>query len=114
VPREAYAGTDGLEVMTGWLTGAEFERDSPGGPTTCSGGSQSRVGRLRDGTGELFCLEYPSPGFSPKLRPPYDGPFPDVPVLMLNGDIDLQTAGPVRRPDAIYRRSGAASRAQRG
>jgi pimeloyl-ACP methyl ester carboxylesterase len=38
-----------------------------------------------------FCLEYPKPRFSNKLRPPYDGPFPEVPVLMLNGDIDLQT-----------------------
>ena len=38
-----------------------------------------------------FCLEYPKPDFSLKLRPPYNGPFPDVPVLMLNGDIDLQT-----------------------
>jgi pimeloyl-ACP methyl ester carboxylesterase len=38
-----------------------------------------------------FCLEYPKPRFSSKLRPPYDGPFPNVPVLMLNGDIDLQT-----------------------
>ncbi|HET6752351.1 MAG TPA: alpha/beta fold hydrolase [Jiangellaceae bacterium] len=37
-----------------------------------------------------FCLEYPKPGFSSKLLPPYDGPFPDLPVLMLNGDIDLQ------------------------
>jgi pimeloyl-ACP methyl ester carboxylesterase len=38
-----------------------------------------------------FCLEYPRPRFSSKLRPPYHGPFPKVPVLMLNGDIDLQT-----------------------
>ena len=38
-----------------------------------------------------FCLEYPQPGFSSKLLPPYDGPFPNLPVLMLNGDIDLQT-----------------------
>jgi pimeloyl-ACP methyl ester carboxylesterase len=38
-----------------------------------------------------FCLEYPKPRFSPKLRPPYDGPFPEVPMLMLNGDIDLQS-----------------------
>jgi pimeloyl-ACP methyl ester carboxylesterase len=38
-----------------------------------------------------FCLEYPRPRFSSSLRPPYDGPFPDVPVLMLNGDIDLKT-----------------------
>ncbi len=38
-----------------------------------------------------FCLKYPKPDFSLKLRPPYNGPFPDVPVLMLNGDIDLQT-----------------------
>jgi pimeloyl-ACP methyl ester carboxylesterase len=38
-----------------------------------------------------FCLEYPKPEFSLDLRAPYNGPFPDVPVLMLNGDIDLQT-----------------------
>jgi len=38
-----------------------------------------------------FCLEYPKPRFSSKLRPPYDGPFPKVPVLMLNGDLDLQS-----------------------
>jgi pimeloyl-ACP methyl ester carboxylesterase len=38
-----------------------------------------------------FCLEYPKPLFSSKLLPPYDGPFPDLPVLMLNGDLDLQT-----------------------
>ncbi|HEY1367978.1 MAG TPA: alpha/beta hydrolase [Gaiellaceae bacterium] len=38
-----------------------------------------------------FCLDYPKPDFSLDLRPPYNGPFPDVPVLMLNGDIDLQT-----------------------
>jgi pimeloyl-ACP methyl ester carboxylesterase len=29
--------------------------------------------------------------FSSKLLPPSNGPFPDVPVLMFNGDIDLQT-----------------------
>jgi hypothetical protein len=33
----------------------------------------------------------PKPGFSPNLRPPCHGPFPNVPVLMLNGDIDLQS-----------------------
>ncbi|MGH8834142.1 MAG: alpha/beta fold hydrolase [Actinomycetes bacterium] len=38
-----------------------------------------------------YCLEYPNPGISAKLRPPYDGPFPSLPVLMLNGDLDLQT-----------------------
>jgi pimeloyl-ACP methyl ester carboxylesterase len=38
-----------------------------------------------------FCLQYPRPRFSAQLRPPYHGPFPDVPVLMLNGDIDAQT-----------------------
>jgi pimeloyl-ACP methyl ester carboxylesterase len=38
-----------------------------------------------------FCLEYPEPQFSLDLRPPYNGPFPRVPMLMLNGDIDLQT-----------------------
>jgi pimeloyl-ACP methyl ester carboxylesterase len=37
-----------------------------------------------------FCLKYPKPRFSLELRPPYNGPFPTVPVLMLNGDIDLQ------------------------
>jgi pimeloyl-ACP methyl ester carboxylesterase len=37
-----------------------------------------------------FCLKYPRPRFSSQLRPPYHGPFPDLPVLMLNGDIDLQ------------------------
>jgi pimeloyl-ACP methyl ester carboxylesterase len=38
-----------------------------------------------------FCLEYPKPRFSSRLRPPYNGPFPKLPVLMLNGDLDLQT-----------------------
>jgi pimeloyl-ACP methyl ester carboxylesterase len=38
-----------------------------------------------------FCLEYPRPRFSSRLRPPYHGPFPKVPVLMLNGDLDLQS-----------------------
>jgi len=38
-----------------------------------------------------LCLKYPKPRLSLQLRPPYNGPFPDVPVLMLNGDIDLQT-----------------------
>ena len=38
-----------------------------------------------------FCLKYPKPKFSLELRPPYNGPFPNVPILMLNGDIDLQT-----------------------
>jgi pimeloyl-ACP methyl ester carboxylesterase len=39
-----------------------------------------------------FCLKYPKPRFSSKLGPPYNGPFPKkVPVLMLNGDIDLQS-----------------------
>ena len=37
------------------------------------------------------CLRYPKPRFSHTLRPPYNGPFPKVPVLMLNGDIDLQS-----------------------
>jgi pimeloyl-ACP methyl ester carboxylesterase len=38
-----------------------------------------------------FCLKYPKPRFAPTLRPPYNGPFPTVPMLMLNGDIDLQS-----------------------
>jgi pimeloyl-ACP methyl ester carboxylesterase len=38
-----------------------------------------------------FCLQHPRPRFSSKLRPPYEGPFPEVPVLMLNGDLDLQS-----------------------
>jgi pimeloyl-ACP methyl ester carboxylesterase len=37
-----------------------------------------------------WCLEYPKPHFPSELRPPYNGPFPRVPMLMLNGDIDLQ------------------------
>jgi pimeloyl-ACP methyl ester carboxylesterase len=55
-----------------------------------------------------FCLKYPKPDFSLDLRPPYNGPFPDVPVLMLNGDIDLQTplemAGRAKRnwPNSVF------------
>jgi pimeloyl-ACP methyl ester carboxylesterase len=30
-------------------------------------------------------------GLLAQAATPYNGPFPDVPVLMLNGDIDLQT-----------------------
>ncbi len=38
-----------------------------------------------------FCLEYPTPRVADELRPPYGGPFPTIPMLMLNGDIDLQS-----------------------
>lgn len=48
------------------------------------------LGRHRMGAGRLLPLG-PKRGFSPNLRPPYHGPFPNVPVLMLNGDIDLQS-----------------------
>jgi hypothetical protein len=48
------------------------------------------LGRLRMGAGRILPLG-PKPGFSPILRPPCHGPFPIVPVLMLNGDIDLQS-----------------------
>jgi hypothetical protein len=54
-----------------------------------------------------FCLKYPKPRFSSKLLPPYDGPFPNVPVLMLNGDIDLQT--PWRAPSRRRRTGRTAS-----
>jgi pimeloyl-ACP methyl ester carboxylesterase len=37
------------------------------------------------------CLPWPIPATPQALRPPYAGPFPEVPVLLLNGDLDLQT-----------------------
>lgn len=38
-----------------------------------------------------FCLGYPEPRYSEALRVPSGGPLAAVPVLMLNGDIDLQS-----------------------
>jgi pimeloyl-ACP methyl ester carboxylesterase len=37
------------------------------------------------------CLRWPVPTTPTALLAPIDGPFPDVPVLVLNGDLDLQT-----------------------
>jgi pimeloyl-ACP methyl ester carboxylesterase len=37
------------------------------------------------------CLRWPAPSTPSVLKPPLDGPFPDVPVLLVNGDLDLQT-----------------------
>ena len=70
---------------------AEFDRGLAGLPDDAFGWF-SKQGWVDSGLEQVdFCLEYPKPGFSSKLRPPYDGPFPNLPVLMLNGDIDLQT-----------------------
>jgi pimeloyl-ACP methyl ester carboxylesterase len=70
---------------------AEFERGLAGLPDDVFGWF-SKQGWVDSAMEQVnFCLEYPNPGFSAKLRPPYDGPFPDLPVLMLNGDLDLQT-----------------------
>jgi pimeloyl-ACP methyl ester carboxylesterase len=70
---------------------ADFERRLAELPDDASGWF-SKQGWVDSALEQVnFCLEYPKPGFSSKLRPPYDGPFPTVPVLMLNGDVDLQT-----------------------
>jgi pimeloyl-ACP methyl ester carboxylesterase len=70
---------------------AEFERGLAGLPDNAFGWF-SKQGWVDSAMEQVnFCLEYPNPEFSAKLRPPYDGPFPDLPVLMLNGDLDLQT-----------------------
>jgi len=69
---------------------AEFDRGLAGLPDDAFGWF-SKQGWVDSAMEQVnFCLEYPKPLFSPKLRPPYDGPFPDVPMLMLNGDLDLQ------------------------
>jgi pimeloyl-ACP methyl ester carboxylesterase len=70
---------------------AEFDRGLAGLPDDAFGWF-SKQGWVDSAMEQVnSCLEYPNPAFSPKLRPPYDGPFPNLPVLMLNGDIDLQT-----------------------
>jgi pimeloyl-ACP methyl ester carboxylesterase len=69
---------------------AEFERGLAGLPDDAFGWF-SKQGWVDSAMEQVnFCLEYPKPLFSSKLPPPYDGPFPDLPVLMLNGDLDLQ------------------------
>jgi pimeloyl-ACP methyl ester carboxylesterase len=37
------------------------------------------------------CLLWPVPATPSVLKPPYEGPFSEIPVLLLNGDLDLQT-----------------------
>jgi pimeloyl-ACP methyl ester carboxylesterase len=70
---------------------AEFDRGLAGLPGDAFGWF-SKQGWADSAWEEVnFCLHYPRPRFSPQLRPPYRGPFPDLPVLMLNGDIDLKT-----------------------
>lgn len=50
-----------------------------------------------------MCLAWPTPDIAPELRAPRGDAGPDVPVLVVNGDIDLQTplAG-ARRVAAAY------------
>jgi pimeloyl-ACP methyl ester carboxylesterase len=70
---------------------AEFDRGLAGLPAGAFGWF-SKQGWVDSGWLEVnLCLNYPRPRFPSQLRPPYHGPFPDVPVLMLNGDIDLNT-----------------------
>lgn len=38
-----------------------------------------------------MCLDWPTPNIAPELRAPRNESGPDVPVLVVNGDIDLQT-----------------------
>jgi D-alanyl-D-alanine carboxypeptidase len=37
------------------------------------------------------CLDWPTPQIPTELRIPRFGPFPDMPILVINGDVDLQT-----------------------
>ena len=62
----------------------------PSCPTTRSGGSPSRAGSTPRWNRSTSASSTPT-GVLVQAAPPYDGPFPNVPVLMLNGDIDLQT-----------------------
>jgi pimeloyl-ACP methyl ester carboxylesterase len=69
---------------------AEFERGLAGLPDDAFGWF-SKQGWVDSALEQVnMCLKYPKPLFSSKLLPPYDGPFPDLPMLMLNGDLDLQ------------------------
>jgi pimeloyl-ACP methyl ester carboxylesterase len=43
------------------------------------------------------CLNWPQPATPNALKAPIDGPFPKVPVLVINGDLDLQTPLPNAR-----------------
>jgi pimeloyl-ACP methyl ester carboxylesterase len=50
-----------------------------------------------------MCLDWPTPDIAPELRIPRDVERPDVPVLVVNGDIDTQTPLPgARRVAASY------------
>jgi pimeloyl-ACP methyl ester carboxylesterase len=70
---------------------AEFDRELAGLPGGAFGWF-SKQGWVDSAWEQVdFCLKYPRPRFSSQLRLPYHGPFPDLPVLMLNGDIDTQT-----------------------
>ena len=44
-----------------------------------------------------MCLDWPTPDIAPELRIPRDVDRPDVPVLVVNGDIDMQTPLPGAR-----------------
>ena len=44
-----------------------------------------------------MCLDWPAPDIAPELRVPRDVDRPDVPVLVVNGDIDMQTPLPGAR-----------------
>jgi pimeloyl-ACP methyl ester carboxylesterase len=90
VPCNEYSAPFDLDHTIATRT-AEFERGLAGLPDDAFGWF-SKQGWVDSAMEQVnFCLAYPKPLFSSKLLPPYDGPFPDLPVLMLNGDIDLQT-----------------------
>ena len=89
VPCNEYSAPFDLDHTIATRT-AEFERGLAGLPDDAFGWF-SKPGWVDSAMEQVnFCLKYPKPLFSSKLLPPYDGPFPDLPVLMLNGDLDLQ------------------------
>jgi len=50
-----------------------------------------------------MCLEWPAPDIAPELRIPRGVKRPSVPVLVVNGDIDMQTSlAGARRVAAVY------------
>jgi pimeloyl-ACP methyl ester carboxylesterase len=70
---------------------AEFQRQLAELPKEAFGpfSADGWIGATWDHPDE--CLPWPVPSTPLALRPPYEGPFPKVPVLLLNGDLDLQT-----------------------
>jgi pimeloyl-ACP methyl ester carboxylesterase len=89
VPCNEYSAPFDLDHTIATRT-AEFERGLAELPDDAFGWF-SKQGWVDSAMEQVnFCLKYPKPLFSSKLLPPYDGPFPDLPMLMLNGDIDLQ------------------------